>query len=108
MLNGTPVAVFFQRLWIIIFRLYCLASKFPSTMEDPRFLAYIVATNARLKTDEAQRILEIDNLRDTLRSLISHLSREKEILTLGKKIETEARDEIDKAQQAWATSGVGS
>ena len=70
-------------------------------VQDPRYLAYLVAANARLKVAESQKILEFDNIKDKLRALISHLTHEKEVLSLGQKIQTEAREEMDKAQREY-------
>lgn len=70
-------------------------------IQDPRYLAYLVAANARLEITKAQQILEKDNVKDKLRVLISHLSHEKEVLSLGQKIQTEAQEEIDKAQREY-------
>jgi ATP-dependent Lon protease len=70
-------------------------------LEQPLYLAYLVAGIARLDVAEGQRVLEVDSVKDKLRILISHFSHEKEVLNLGKKIETEAREEIDKAQKEY-------
>ncbi|MBW2029102.1 MAG: endopeptidase La [Deltaproteobacteria bacterium] len=68
-------------------------------VEDPRYLVYLVASNARLEISEAQNILEMDNIKDKFRALISHLTKEKELLTLGKKIQSEAMEKMDKAHR---------
>ncbi len=68
-------------------------------VDDPRYLTYLIATNSRMKFEDAQYFLELDYLKEKMRSLISYLSQEKEILTLGQKIQTEAREEMDKAQR---------
>ena len=70
-------------------------------VQDPRYLAYLVAANAQLKVAEGQKILELDDIKDKLRALISHLTHEKEILSLGQKIQTEAREEMDKTQREY-------
>ncbi len=75
------------------------AGKFLDQIQGARHLAYLVASNIGLETGEGQRLLELDSLREKLRTLISHLSREREVLKLGKKIQTDAREEIDKAQR---------
>ncbi len=75
------------------------AEKFVDQVQDVRYLVYLVAGNARLDVPQGQRILEMDNIKDKLRALISHLAREKELLTLGQKIQSEAREEIDRAQR---------
>jgi len=75
------------------------AGSFLESIEDPRYLAYLVAANSRIKTPTSQKILEIDNLNDKLRALISLLSREKEVLSLDHKIQAEAHEEMGKAQR---------
>ncbi len=72
---------------------------FLNQVQDPRYLAYLVATNARLDVPKAQEILETDDVKDKLRALISYLTHEKEVLTLGKKIQSEAKEEMNKAQR---------
>ncbi len=74
---------------------------FLDKVKDPRFLAYLVASNARLDVSDGQMILEADSLKEKLRMLVSHLGREREVLTLEQKIETEAREEMDKAQREY-------
>lgn len=70
-------------------------------IRDPRFLVYLVAASARLEVAEGQRLLETDQLTEKFRLLIAHLSREKEILGLRQKIQSEAKGEMDKAQQEY-------
>jgi ATP-dependent Lon protease len=74
---------------------------FLNQVQAPRYLAYLVAGNARLEVTKGQQILEMDNVKDKLRALITHLSHEKEVLTLGQKIQTEAHEEMDKAQREY-------
>ncbi|MDZ7582257.1 MAG: endopeptidase La [Deltaproteobacteria bacterium] len=83
-----------------------LSPKFPkevgdylSQVKDPRYLIYLVASGAGLDVSKAQQILEIDSLKEKYRLLIGHLTREKEVLTIGQKIESEAREEMNKAQR---------
>jgi ATP-dependent Lon protease len=68
-------------------------------LQDVRYMAYLVASNAGLKPAEGQQFLETDSIKDKLRLLISHLSHQKEVLSLGKKIQSEAQGEMDKAQR---------
>ncbi len=75
--------------------------KLLNQMKDPRYLTYLVAANAGLEVAEGQRILEMHDVKDRLRALISHLAHEKEVLSLGHKIQTEAREEMDKAQREY-------
>ena len=75
------------------------AGNYLESIEDPRYLAYLVAANSRMKTPTSQKILEIDDLNDKLRALISLLSREKEVLSLDHKIQAETHEEMGKAQR---------
>lgn len=74
---------------------------FLDKVKDPRFLVYLVASNARLDIPDGQVILETDSLKEKLRKLVSHLGREREVLALEQKIESEAREEMDKAQREY-------
>ena len=85
-----------------------LSPKFPkevsdylAQVKDPRYLTYLIASGAGLEIPKAQQLLETDDIGEKIRLLISHLTREKEVLTLGKKIETEAREEMNKAQREY-------
>jgi ATP-dependent Lon protease len=77
------------------------ARDFLAKIKDPRYLAYLVAANAGLDLPLAQEILETDKVKDKLRKLMHHLSHEKEVLSLGKKIQSEAREGMDKAQREY-------
>jgi ATP-dependent Lon protease len=75
------------------------AAEFLAQIKNPRHLAYLVANYAGIDMAKAQEILEAETVKDKLRALITHLSREKEVLSLGQKIQSEAREEMDKAQR---------
>ncbi len=68
-------------------------------IQDPRQLAYIVATSLRMSIADAQEILEIDDVRDKLRRLTVLLQREVQVLELGKKIQQEAQGSMEKVQR---------
>jgi ATP-dependent Lon protease len=70
-------------------------------IKDPRYLTYLVAGSLGLEIGKAQEILAADSVKDKMRLLISYLSHEKEVLSLGKKIQTDAREEMDKAQREY-------
>jgi len=89
-------------------RLVSLVSYLPDELtvaiinaEAPRQLVYLVANGVRMETEAAQQILEIDDVVEKLRRLNSILSRELEVLELGKKIQTEAQEEIEKTQREY-------
>ncbi len=75
------------------------AGDFLAQIKDPRYLVYLVANYAGLEMAAAQEILEAGDLKTKLRALIAHLSREKEVLSLGRKIQSEAREGMEKAQK---------
>ncbi len=68
-------------------------------VEDARQLAYLVAGSMRLKTDESQKLLEMDSVHDKLMRLTVLLKKEVEVLELGRKIQSEAQGEMEKMQR---------
>ncbi|MDT7885455.1 MAG: endopeptidase La [Thermoflexus sp.] len=68
-------------------------------VEDPRQLAYAVATYLRMSLQEAQEILELDDVAAKLHRLIAILTREIEVLELGRKIQSEAQAQVEKMQR---------
>ena len=74
---------------------------FLDQISDPRYLAYLVAANAGLEKEQGQEVLAADLVKDKLQYLINHLVQQKEILTLGQKIRSEAKEEMDKAQKEY-------
>jgi len=72
---------------------------FLDQVKDGRYLVYLLASSAGLSVAKGQALLEQGDLNEKMRMLISHFSHEKEILALGKKIQSDAKEEIDKAQK---------
>ncbi|MFN2154516.1 MAG: endopeptidase La, partial [Anaerolineae bacterium] len=70
-------------------------------IDDPLQLAYFVATALRMEIEEAQALLEIDDVTEKLRRLTTALGRELEVLELGKKIQTEAQGNLEKVQREY-------
>ncbi len=68
-------------------------------IKDTLHLAYIAAAHTEIEYEKRQALLEEDSLKEKLRELVKHLSREKEILSLGKKIKSDANDEMNKSQR---------
>jgi ATP-dependent Lon protease len=71
------------------------------TIEDGRYLVYFVSSILGIGITDKQKILEIDQLKEKYHALIVYLTREKEVVTLGKKIQSEVREEVDKAQREY-------
>ncbi len=70
-------------------------------IEDPRQLAYLVATNIRLDLPQRQEILEIDPVEEKMNRLVQALNREIEVLELGRKIQGQAKDQMQKAEREY-------
>ena len=68
-------------------------------VEDARQLVYLIASSLRLDLADAQEILEINHVRDKLTKLNALLSKELEVLELGRKIQSEAQNEMEKMQR---------
>jgi len=68
-------------------------------VDDPRQLAYLIATSIRMDIAEAQSILELDDVKDKLHKLTTILNRELEVLELGRKIQSQAQSEMEKMQR---------
>ena len=69
------------------------------SLEDPLQTVYTIANFQRIELADAQQLLELDSVTEKLRKLVSLLVRELEVLTLGQKIQNEAREEIEKVQR---------
>ena len=72
-----------------------------TSLEDPLQTVYTIANFQRIELKDAQELLEIDSALEKLRKLIGLLVREAEVLTLGQKIQNEARGEIEKVQREY-------
>ena len=70
-------------------------------LDDPRQLAYLVATYAPMDLEVSQEMLELNPVSAKLERLARILTRETEVLELGRRIQGQARDEIDKSQREY-------
>jgi ATP-dependent Lon protease len=70
-------------------------------VDDPLQLVYAIATYVRIDLEEAQTLLELQSTDSKLRHLMSILSKELEVLELGRKIQTEAQSEMEKTQREY-------
>ncbi|MBC7232908.1 MAG: endopeptidase La [Chloroflexi bacterium] len=71
------------------------------SVEDPRQLAYLVASYVRMDMTDAQAILEADSVTAKLQKLNIVLNKELEVLELGKKIQDQAQSEMQKMQREY-------
>ena len=77
------------------------AASFLEQVKDNRQLVYIIAANLQMDIEEEQRILEADSVNEKMRLLISALMREKEVLSLRRKIAEEASEEMNRTQREY-------
>jgi ATP-dependent Lon protease len=75
------------------------AAEYLGQIKDPRQLTYLISANAGLNTEMGQKILETASVKEKMKILTTHLSREKEVLSIGQKIRSEAKGNMDKAQR---------
>ncbi len=71
-------------------------------VDDPLQLVYSVATYIRrVDLAEAQALLEMPTVEEKMRRLIAILSKEVEVLELGRKIQQDAQSEMEKMQREY-------
>jgi len=70
-------------------------------VESPLQLVYAIATHVRLSLENAQQLLELDSTREKLHLLLALLTKELEVVELGRKIQSEAQSEVEKAQREY-------
>jgi ATP-dependent Lon protease len=70
-------------------------------IDDPLHLAYYIANHIRLTTEQRQEILEMASAKAKLERLLGNLSHELEVLELGRKIQTQAEEQMGKAQREY-------
>jgi ATP-dependent Lon protease len=70
-------------------------------IDDPLHLSYYIANHIRLTTEQRQEILELDSAKAKLEKLLGHMSHELEVLELGRKIQSQAEEQMGKAQREY-------
>ena len=70
-------------------------------VEQPRQLAYLIATSVRMELEQRQEILETPSIKVKLEMLNTFLTKELEVLELGRKIQSQVQDELGKTQREY-------
>ena len=70
-------------------------------IDDPRQLAYAIATYLRIDLELAQELLELDRVSKKLKKLLTVLGREIEVLELGHKLQKDAHSEMEGMQREY-------
>ncbi|HVX30935.1 MAG TPA: endopeptidase La, partial [Nitrolancea sp.] len=68
-------------------------------IDDPIHLVYLIASNVRMEPEERQMLLELDSAQAKLQKLSAFLSKELDLLELGKKIQGEVQEEVGRTQR---------
>ncbi len=89
-------------------RLVSLVSNLPEELvtaalniEEPLHLVYLIASNLRMEPEERQALLELDTVEAKLQQLGAFMSKELDLLELGKKIQSEVQEEVGKSQREY-------
>jgi ATP-dependent Lon protease len=72
-----------------------------NNIEEPGRLADLVVSNLRLKTSEAQEVLEIIEPGERLRRVAELLHKEVEVSTMQARIQSEAKEEMNRTQREY-------
>lgn len=70
-------------------------------IEEPGRLADLVASNLKLKIEEAQKVLETFHPLQRLKKVNEYLSKEVQVSTMQAKIQSQAREEMSKTQREY-------
>src|SRR5882672_4628998 len=91
----------FQQLVTLAPHLPAELASAAGAIDDPLHLAYYIANHIRLTTEQRQEILEMDSAKDKLERLLGHMAHELEVLELGRKIQSQAEEQMGKAQREY-------
>jgi ATP-dependent Lon protease len=91
----------FQQLVTLAPHLPAELSSAAGAIDDPLHLAYYIANHIRLTTEQRQEILEMDSAKEKLERLLGNMAHELEVLELGRKIQSQAEEQMGKAQREY-------
>ncbi|MEK6275315.1 MAG: endopeptidase La [Actinomycetota bacterium] len=72
-----------------------------ANVDEPSALCHLVASTLRLKTEEKQHLLELDDVEKRLRAVLVILNRELEVAELGSKIQSQVMSEMESSQREY-------
>src|SRR5919202_370256 len=91
----------FQRLVSLVANLPDELLTAAINVEEPQHLVYFIASNLRLDAEDRQQLLELDSVKAKLEMLNGFMSKELEVLELGKKIQSDVQEEVSKNQREY-------
>jgi len=77
------------------------AGELMTRLKDPLQLVYVLAFHLNLDVEQRQGILEMDSVKEKMREIVAILTREKEVLDIGNKIQTEVQENMGKTQREY-------
>ncbi len=106
--EGVEVEALMRNSVTLFQRLVALVPQIPDELlitainvEQPRHLAYLIATSVRMELEQRQAILETASVRSKLEKLNAFLTKELEVLELGRKIQSQVQEELSKTQREY-------
>ncbi|MBF6590763.1 MAG: endopeptidase La [Ktedonobacterales bacterium] len=91
----------FQRLVNLVQYLPDQLAMAVMNLDDARQVVYLIASSAQMDLALRQEILELDSVREKLERVTAFLTHELEVLELGKRIQSQAQEEMGKAQREY-------
>src|SRR4029077_7320443 len=91
----------FQQLVTLAPHLPAELASAAGAIDDPLHLAYYIANHIRLTTEQRQEVLEMSSAKEKLERLLGNLAHELEVLELGRKIQSQAEEQMGKAQREY-------
>ena len=106
--TGVEVEALMRNSVSLFQRLVALVPQIPDELlvtainvEQPRQLAYLIATSVRMELEQRQAILEAPSVQAKLEQLNAFLTKELEVLELGRKLQNQVQDELSKTQREY-------
>src|SRR5439155_2798783 len=72
-----------------------------ANVEDPSALCHLVASTLRLKTEEKQGLLELDDVEKRLRAVLVVLNRDVEVAEIGSKMQSQVQSQMEDSQREY-------
>ena len=72
-----------------------------SNLKEGGRIADVIATNLNMDLERKQKLLELDDVLERMKLLAKYLQDELEVLQLGKKLQSDARKEMDREQREY-------
>lgn len=89
-------------------RLVSLVSNLPDELvtaavnvDEPLQLVYLIATNLRMDPAARQELLELNTVREKLHKISAFMTKELDLLELGKKIQGDVQEEVGRTQREY-------